>query len=133
MKKIIVLIAITLLIIIGCEEDPVQPENHQPIIFSLTAFPEVVGPSDSVIVICNAMDPDADTLVYDWLTDGKSRIKGADVNDHMLYHTYENSRVFYPKLNFALPDTLWVLCDARDVKGKSIGKWVSFIVRQDSL
>ncbi len=125
-----VLVLITL---IGCEEDPVQPENHQPIIFSLTAFPDVIGLSDSVIIICNAMDPDADTLVYDWLTDGKSRIKGANENDHMLYHTFENSRVFYPKQHITLPDTLWVHCDARDVKGKSIGKSVTFIVRQDSL
>jgi len=133
MKTILILCTISLLVLLSCEEDIIKPENHQPIIFSLTAFPDVIGPTDSVIIVCNAMDPDADTLVYDWFTDGKSRIKGASNNDHSLYHTYENSRVFYPKSNIIPPDTLWVSCYARDVKGKSVGESVSFVVMQDSL
>ena len=133
MKTILILCTISLLVLLSCEEDIIKPENHQPIIFSLTAFPDVLGPTDSVIIVCNAMDPDADTLVYDWFTDGKSKIKGAQFPDNILYHTYENSRVIYPEDNIILPDTLWVHCDARDVKGKSVGKSVSFVVMQDSL
>jgi hypothetical protein len=132
MKKILILSTISLLVLIRCEEDIIKTENHKPIIFSLTAFPDVVSLSDSVIIICNAIDPDADTLVYDWSTDGKSKIKGAQNPDFILYHTYENSRVVYPENNITLPDTLWVTCVARDVKGGSMGKSVSFIVKQDS-
>jgi hypothetical protein len=98
MKKILILSTISLLVLLSCEEDIIKPENHKPIIFSLTAFPDVVSPSDSVIIICNAMDPDADTLVYDWSTDGKSKIKGAQNPDFILNHTYENSRVVYPEI-----------------------------------
>jgi hypothetical protein len=61
----------------GCNDNPVEvkSENRSPIIFSLIVFPDIIGPTDSAIVICNAIDPDGDTLVYDWITDGKSKDK----------------------------------------------------------
>jgi len=135
MKKYLALIIITILIIVGCEDDPVKPVNHHPIIKSLTAFPDVVNPNDSLIVICNASDSDGDTLVYDWITTGVVRIKGARGDDHFLYHTYENSRIFYaPDSQFvlALQDTFWVQCFVRDVKGGEAEALVTFIVKQDS-
>lgn len=124
-----VFVAFVLLSIIGCNDNPVDSgkrDNRSPVMFSLTFFPELIGPSDSVIVICNAMDPDGDTLVYDWITDARLRIKGSDVP--VLYHTRENSRIFY-STQLAL-DTVWVQCFARDVKGKSAGGILIFRVRQ---
>jgi hypothetical protein len=99
-------------------ESPTQPQNKSPQILSLDVFPNILRLSDTAIVICEAIDPDGDTLGYDWITDGRIRIKG--YNHSWLYHTYENTRVFYPTQNVNLPqDTLWVQCFARDVKGGS--------------
>ena len=132
MKKYLLIIAITFLIIFGCEDDPVKPENNQPIIKSLTAFPNVIGLQDSVIIICNAYDPDSDTLVYDWRTDGRARIKDGQADGYFLYHTFENSRIVYPRESLTPPDTCWVKCFARDVKGGQVASLVTFIVLPDS-
>jgi hypothetical protein len=102
------------------------------IIKSLTAFPNVIGLQDSVIIICNAYDPDGDTLVYDWITDGKVRIKDGQAGGYFLYHTFENSRIVYPRESLAPPDTCWVQCFARDVKGGQAASLVTFIVLADS-
>jgi hypothetical protein len=129
MKPSKMYIACILLSIIGCNDNPVNSgkhENRSPVMFSLTFFPEMIGPSDSVIVICNAMDPDGDTLVYDWITDARLRIKGSDIP--VLYHTRENSRIFYPT-QYAV-DTVWIQCFARDVKGKSASGLLVFRIRQ---
>jgi hypothetical protein len=134
MKKIILPLVLGLIVIISCEDEIVKPVNHHPIIFSLTVFPEVVNPSDSLIVICNAVDPDADTLVYDWYTIGVVKIKGARDNQSWLLHTYENSRIFYAPDSIyvsAPQDTFRVECATRDVKGGVDVKEVSFIVRKD--
>ncbi len=129
--KLILLFLFTLLNFSSCKDDPVRAENQKPIILSLTVFPNVIGSTDSVIVICNAMDPDGDTLVYDWVTDGKSKIKGVNTDEHWLYHTYDNSRVFYPKnLNSISVDTLWIQCFARDGKGKSDNGLISYILKK---
>jgi hypothetical protein len=133
MKQLLLLTTFVLLTINCCKDNPVnsvKPENRSPVIFSLTVFPEVIGPTDSAIVICNAMDPDGDTLVYDWISDGRLRIKGALAGDYSLYHTHENSRIFYPDGVNTPIDTPWVQCFARDGKGKSANRIVHFIVRQ---
>jgi hypothetical protein len=135
MKTIVIFFTLLLAYISGCKENPVEvkPENRRPIILSLTSFPEVIGPTDSVIIVCNAMDPDGDTLVYDWTTDGKSRIKEAAYPDWSIFNTYENWCVVYPKnLNSVLIDTCWVQVFARDRKGKSDVQLVSFILSRDS-
>ena len=123
-----------ILSIMSCNDKPVnseEPQNHNPVIFSLLAFPDTIGPTDSVIVVCNAMDPDGDTLVYDWITDSRLRIKGALVGDHSLYHTHESYRIFYPTPFVNNPvDTPWVQCFARDVRGKSANGILNLIVRQ---
>lgn len=135
MKQLILLIII-LLLNTNCNDNPVEvkPENREPVIFSVTVFPEIVKPCDSLIVICNAYDPDGDTLVYDWITTGVVRIKGAFANEHWLYNTYENSRIFYApdSLHVSSPkDTFWVQCFARDGKGKSNAKIILFNVIKD--
>jgi hypothetical protein len=114
------------------KENPMQPQNNSPEILSLDVFPDVVKPSDSLIVICEAIDPDGDTLVYDWITSGVVRIKGS--NYHRLYHTSENTRIFYApdSLHVSAPqDTFWIQCFARDVKGGSVAGIVLFIVKQE--
>lgn len=120
-----------ILFIINCDEDPVKPEdkNQSPIILSLSVFPEIVKPNDSLIVICNAIDLDGDTLVYDWSTTGVVRIKG--YNHPWLYNSPNNSQIFYaPDNQFVSSpqDTFWVQCFARDRKGKSDNLTVHFIV-----
>ncbi len=128
------LIVLVLLNIICCDDNPVKSENRNPVILSLTAFPDTIGPSDSAIVICNAMDPDGDTLVYDWYSNGKLRIKGAPTfNDWNLYNTFENWIIIYPKnLNNIPIDTLWIECQARDGKGGgSISEQITIILKQN--
>lgn len=116
------------------KENPVQPQNHSSEILSLDVFPDVVKPSDSLIVICEAIDPDGDTLVYDWITTGVVRIKGAFSDDPFLFHTSENTRIFYaPDSSHVLAplDTFWIRCKVRDVKGGADSDIVFFIVQKD--
>jgi hypothetical protein len=124
-----ILLITVILLNINCDDNPVdnKQENRNPVMFSLTVFPDFIGPSDSAIVICNAMDPDGDTLVYDWITDARLKIKGARPGDFRLYHTYDNSRIFYP--TDLATDTVWVQCITRDVKGGSAGKLIIFIIK----
>jgi len=111
-------------------KNPTKPENHAPLILSLKVFPEVINLSDSVIVICEAKDIDGDTLVYDWITDSRLRIKGSQYS--WLYHTSENTRIFYPTSSVNLPvDTVWVQCGVRDVKGGSDRQVIRFVVKEE--
>jgi len=133
--KFFIFLVLSLLLNQSCKEDdnPVKPTNHNPEILSLKVFPNMVIPSDSLIVICEAMDPDGDTLVYDWITTGVVRIKGAFQDDHFLYHTTENTRIFYApdSLHVLTPiDTFWIQCITRDVRGGSAGGIVKFIVNK---
>ena len=136
MKKIFLILLSTILLAQNnCDDNPVKSENHHPVILSLTAFPDIIGPQDSVIIICNAYDPDGDTLVYDWYTTGVVKIKGARYNQPWLLHTYENSRIFYaPDSNHVSTprDTFQVECATRDVKGGVDVEIVSFIVIRDA-
>lgn len=131
--KLLIILIVLLFLNLNCKNNPVKPENHRPVISSLTVFPKIVGLSDSVIVTCLATDPDGDTLVYDWITDGRVRIKGTSDWEHSLYNTYHNSHVFYPKDIPRLPslDTLWVQCFARDGKGMSDNGLILFILSKD--
>ncbi len=116
----------------GCKDNPAKPENHRPVVISLSASPDTIGVSDSSIIICNATDPDADTLVYDWITDGRVIIAGANPGENALYNTFQNSRVIYPKnINNGHPlDTLWVQCFARDRRGKDDNRVVRVFLRR---
>ncbi|GAB6283089.1 MAG: hypothetical protein STSR0008_18450 [Ignavibacterium sp.] len=136
MKKLLLLITMMSLAI-NCDDNPVdgKQENRSPVILSLSVFPDAIGPSDSAIVICNAMDPDGDTLVYDRITDGRLKIKDGQVDGHVLYNTFENARIVYAKKinNSPSIDTVWVQCFARDRKGKSDAQIIIFKVIKDSL
>lgn len=132
MKPIIALIILALISIISCNDNPVdsgKPKNRRPVISSVVIFPEVVGPGDSLIVICNASDPDGDSLVYDWysVSGPTVKIKGAHDGDWALYNTYQNSQIFYaPESRFvrAPLDTFGLQCAARDGKGgMDVSKW----------
>lgn len=140
MKQTKVLIALLFLSINSCNENPVgsqKPENHNPVIFSVTVFPEIVGPSDSLIVICNAMDPDADTLVYDWysLSGSIVKIKGALPGAIARYNTHENSQIFYApdSMYVSAPrDTFGIQCAVRDgIGGTDVSKVLRFVVIKD--
>ena len=135
MKKImLLLISLALLNIFCSDKNPIKPENQNPVILSLTAFPDEVKPSDSLVVICNAFDSDGDTLVYDWYTSGVVRIKGALPGLPVLLNTFENFRIFYApdSVNVtASPDTFKVECAVRDRKGGQDVKSVNFIVTHD--
>ncbi len=99
-----------------------RPANHNPVISSMWAFPDNVGPQDSMIVVCTASDADGDPLVYDWGTDSRFIIKGNVPADHDLYNSPNNWQVFYS--NYLLPtDTMaWVACVVRDQKGGGTGQ-----------
>lgn len=117
MMRISVLVLLGLL---SCDNNnPVNNVNHSPEILSLIAFPEKVSLTDSLIIFCNAKDIDGDTLVYDWITDARLKIKGrAFENDNSLYHTKENFRVFYPNPDNVVEfDKAWVQVAVRDVRG----------------
>lgn len=101
----------------GCGDDPASPPNHRPAISSVIVFPSTIGPADSLIVTCIATDSDGDTLVYDWFTDSRLRIKGALAGAHTLYNTLGNSQVFYH--GGLVSDSAWVQCHARDRRGMS--------------
>src|SRR5262245_35334407 len=117
--------------LVACDEDnPVTPKNHNPVIFSVAVFPASISTQDSIIAICNAMDSDADTLVYDWVTDGRLNIKGAVPGQHFLYNTFANSQVFYPAAVSTPVDTAWLDCSARDHRGGSATKLVRFEIHQ---
>lgn len=136
MKKFVLILSIGLLSLFGCEDDPVKSENHNPVILSLTFFPEIVKPNDSLIVICNAFDPDADNLVYDWYSTGVVKIKGLPSWDCCaLFNTYENSQIFYApdSAHVSAPqDTFRVECAARDGIGGMAVQSIRFIVKKDS-
>jgi len=51
--------------IAGCNENTIKFDNSSPVLLTLTVFLNVIYPSNSVIITCNAIDPAGDTLVYD--------------------------------------------------------------------
>jgi hypothetical protein len=137
MWLIIFFVALLFLGIGSCNDNPVdsgkraKPENHDPIIFSVMVFPDTIGLKDSAIVVCNAMDPDADTLVYDWVTDDRLNIKGAAAfYPHQLYNTWENSRIVFPNFVNSSIETTWLECSARDRHGGMDVKVVQLVVKK---
>lgn len=117
----------------GCTRSTTpKSTNHQPMILSIRLFPSSIGVNDSILVAVNAYDPDGDTLVYDWETDGRLHIQGALGSDPALYNTSENARTCYP-IPSEIPtpvDTLWIKCFARDGRGRSDNRRVTFTVHQ---
>lgn len=129
-KKIVlinVFIASLLLIsIIGCNEESTAPENNDPVITSLVAFPSSVQLSDSFAVICSAYEPDGDSLFYDWSCTSGAGISGVpQKHPPFLFHTKENIRIFYaPDSISNQNDSIRIDCHVRDGKGGGKSAWV---------
>lgn len=127
---VVALVLVTSALACGDGGHPVAPENRRPVVLSLSAFPADIGMSDSALITCEATDPDGDTLVYDWITDGRLSIQGASPGGSSLYNTSGHTRVVYPARITAPVETVWVQCFARDRRGKSDNGVVLFLVRQ---
>ncbi len=105
--------------------------TRSPVVMSLTAFPETIGPGDSAIVVCNAMDPDGDSLVYDWFSDCRL-VKKNRPDDLTYYNARESFLVVRPGSCIRdSVDTAWVSCEVRDGRGGgAYAGTVHIIVRQ---
>lgn len=140
MKLSVALITFVVLNISSCNNNPVDTgkhENRNPVLHSVVLFPEIVGPNDSLIVVCDASDPDSDTLVYDWysLSGSIVKIKGAFPGELALYNTHQNSQIFYApdSMYVAAPrDTFGIQCAVRDRKGgMDVSEILRFVVIKD--
>jgi hypothetical protein len=127
-KTLRLVFPVVLLGILGCEEDPVAPQNRNPVILSLTVFPNTISSTDSAIVVCNATDPDANALVYDWITDARLKLKGAPFDGQRIYNSSNNYQVVYPGVT-SPSDSAWVQCVVRDGIGGGAGQIVTLISR----
>jgi hypothetical protein len=123
------------LVLFGCHNSSTPrgspiPPNHAPVIDSLLAYPDTIGPSDSTVVVCAAHDIDGDSLVYDWQTDARLNIQGTPTWNKHLNNTHSPSRMFY---NADLPnpinDSAWVYCLVRDPWGGGDARRVFIILR----
>jgi len=112
----------------GCDRSSpsTRPVNHYPVMTSLTVHPTNIVTSDSAVVTCVATDQDGDTLVYDWQTDLRLRIRGTDLP--IKSNTYNNAEWFYPNYLPTQVDTVWVFCGVRDSRGGVAGRVVTFTV-----
>jgi hypothetical protein len=85
-RAFLLLIGVALTVGACGDRNPTTPENHSPVIVSVSAFPSTIHRADSALVIVDATDADGDTLVYDWTTDARLRISGARFSTY-LYNT----------------------------------------------
>ncbi len=106
---------------------PLTPANHSPLMTSIVLFPSSIGPSDSAIVVCAATDPDGDTLVYDWISDGRLRLKDAPRGGY-IFSSPRNSQIFYYDTPRAPIDTAFIRCYTRDLRGGQDGRLVLLIL-----
>lgn len=118
------------LIVEGCKHSqtaPAPPHNHSPTISAVTLFPSSVGVSDSAFVQLSATDLDGDTLVYDWIGDGKVRLKDAPRIAY-IFSSPRNFQTFYYASARAPLDTSWIQCYVRDQRGGQDGRLVALII-----
>ena len=115
----------------ACEAPtPLVPVNRSPIFHSLTAFPTTIGLGDSAIVLCNASDPDGDSVICDW-TSNCQLIKQGAPHDFTAYQRGPRLVVYAGACSHAPLDTGWVICDLRDGRGGGArGGIVRIVVRQ---
>jgi len=83
-------------------------------------------------VLCNATDPDGDTVVYDWSSDCRMVKKGAGSGEVGYNNRSDPGLVVYPGACVRAPiDTGWVTCEVRDGKGGgAYAGTVYIVVRQ---
>lgn len=125
MYKILLIGILFLFFSISCQEETIAPENNDPVITSITAFPQQVQFSDSFIVITEAYDIDGDSLFYDWSCTSGASIKGAPKwSPFELSNTKNNTRVFYAPDSLSNQiDSIRVFCNVRDRKGGGVSGW----------
>lgn len=132
MKRLHMMLALAGLALVAqgssCVRQPSSPSNHWPTLASLSVVPTSIGPGDSALVTCVAADADGDTLVYDWGTDMRLRIKGMPANYPSKVNAPNNSETFYPNYTPPGPDTVYVACTVRDRRGGSAGRAITFIL-----
>jgi hypothetical protein len=105
--------------------------NHGPRILVLVAHSESIGPLDSSLVVCTAADADGDTLVYDWNTDGRLKIKGVPSWSMRLNNQLSDSvTVFNANLSNPINDSAWVNCVVRDRRGGGDARLVHVLLRR---
>jgi len=67
---LLILFFVVLLVLVACSDsdngNPSTPENHAPVIQSLTAYPDTIGRSGQSTITCIATDLDGDSLSYYW-------------------------------------------------------------------
>lgn len=120
-----------LLILIGaCGSDrtPVTPTNRPPIIRSVSAQPETLALSDSTTITCDAIDPDGDSLRYDWFTQVPLRIVGAPQGVY-LYNSRSQTQILYYSGPESLTSLARVQVFARDTRGLQDGIEFFLILR----
>ncbi len=116
-SKALVTCGALVLVFAGCGvKTPLQPVNRSPVVQSLVAFPSVLAPGDSAVIVCSATDPDGEPIVFDWRTDCRLLLK--DSNGGSAYNRSSNSIVVYVGTCGLTPlDTGWVNCEVRDGRG----------------
>lgn len=116
----------------GCgAKTPLEPVNRSPVVQSLQAFPTTIGPGDSAIVVCLAIDVDGDTLGFDWFSDCRLTKRGQNQYDYTM-RTREHTIVVYPGNCVRAPlDTGWVSCSVHDRRGgAAYSETIRIIIQQ---
>lgn len=116
----------------GCGNGSTAPQfvNRDPVIDSVRVQPMVANVTDSILVTCFAVDPDGDTLVYDWQTDSRLRIRGVPADQPYKFNSFSASEWFYPHPQYVPTtlDTIYMSCKARDRRGGGDARLVLIIV-----
>lgn len=107
---------------------PTKPVNHSPQISKIYLFPGTMRSTDSTIVIVTASDPDGDSLVYDFVTDGRLRLKDAPRVGY-IYDSPRNWQIFYRGTVAAPYDTALVWCYTRDLRGGQDGRLIAVFLQ----
>ena len=131
LRRLILMACLTIGLTAGaCAKDSLRPytTNRSPVMNSLTIFPTDIGAADSATITCLASDQDGDTLVYDWDTDLRLRIKGNAPGDPTKSNTLSNMETFYPSFNPTRLETVWVATSVRDRRGGSAVRIITFTI-----
>lgn len=123
----------------GCGRRGVVPlvpvfvsRNHPPVVDSLVATPDSIGPSDSTVVHCYAHDPDGDSLRFDWQTDARLRIPGQPSYSSTYLNNQPSPSLAFYNTNLPNPinDSAWVDVLVEDRKGGAAEREVFIILRR---
>lgn len=116
----------------SCDPElPIQPVNRSPVVRSLTVFPAVIGPGDSAIVICEAIDPDGDTLYFDWSSDCRLSMSSPRNHGGTVFSERSGRMVVRAGTCATAPlDTGFVSCHVRDGRGGGRGAGFASITVQ---